>query len=370
MSTIHLDPTVTAFVAEVRRHLADLDAETVDELVGGLEADIADQVADGAPLGDPAAYAGELRSAAGLPDVRVARRGSSLRTLMRPDPALDCARNLLDQAVQRAHLGAAWDLLVAARPAWWVLRGWIAAQSLDLVAGPGEAVSLVPSLGRLPGGLVLAAAILGSIAVGTGRVWPGGRRGPARLLLLGLNAFAIFVALGPLNISSFDQFQDPRSSYAPAAVPMAPLSGLMQTNGRPVTNIFAYDQVGRPVPHVQLVDQDGRPLTMDLSAPITTGDAPAADGSGELVPFARYLCPARNGTQELANVFPLSVVRIENSEVDGEYVEGCTAAVAERAKTLPFPLTSLPPVTVPGTPAASATPDTASPTGPTAEPTP
>ena len=64
-------PRSSDFVAAVRRHFADLDPEEREELLGGLEADIADLVAERGPgaLGDPDAYAAELRAAAG-PAVR------------------------------------------------------------------------------------------------------------------------------------------------------------------------------------------------------------------------------------------------------------------------------------------------------------
>ena len=60
---------VRAFVARVREHLGDLDAEEQQELTIGLEADLTDLVAERGPeaLGDPVVYARELRTAAGHP---------------------------------------------------------------------------------------------------------------------------------------------------------------------------------------------------------------------------------------------------------------------------------------------------------------
>ncbi|HEY0775806.1 MAG TPA: hypothetical protein VGD51_17100, partial [Nocardioidaceae bacterium] len=70
-ATIRLEtrPEVSAFVGKVRDRLADLTDEEREELVGGLEADINELVEDGgsvAALGDPRAYADELRAAAGI----------------------------------------------------------------------------------------------------------------------------------------------------------------------------------------------------------------------------------------------------------------------------------------------------------------
>src|SRR5688500_15363497 len=73
MSTIDITPLeadIAAFAASVRRHLDDLPSDEVDELVDGLPADMADQAADSGldfTLPDAAAYAEELRAAAGLP---------------------------------------------------------------------------------------------------------------------------------------------------------------------------------------------------------------------------------------------------------------------------------------------------------------
>lgn len=68
---LRVRPDVAAFVARVRELLADLPEEERLELTEGLEADLSDQVAEqgGGVLGDPEAYARELRTAAGLEPV-------------------------------------------------------------------------------------------------------------------------------------------------------------------------------------------------------------------------------------------------------------------------------------------------------------
>ena len=100
---ISIDEQIRAFAASVRRHLDDLPEEELDDILGGLTADLTDQAADNdgvLELGDPAAYAEELRSAAGLP------------------PRADASK--------RPPAFGAWllDFLVALRPVWWVLRGF------------------------------------------------------------------------------------------------------------------------------------------------------------------------------------------------------------------------------------------------------
>ncbi|GAA3618916.1 hypothetical protein GCM10022223_39650 [Kineosporia mesophila] len=58
---------IADYLAAVRTALADLPADEVDELTGGLEADLAESLAEnGSPVevfGPPEAYAAELRSA-------------------------------------------------------------------------------------------------------------------------------------------------------------------------------------------------------------------------------------------------------------------------------------------------------------------
>ena len=71
---------VATFVAAVRARFADLGPEEREELLGGLEADLADLVVERGPgvLGDPEAYAAELRAAAGLPAADPGRARAAL----------------------------------------------------------------------------------------------------------------------------------------------------------------------------------------------------------------------------------------------------------------------------------------------------
>ncbi|HSE56369.1 MAG TPA: hypothetical protein VLB03_11595, partial [Nocardioidaceae bacterium] len=116
-------PDVTDFVNRVRARLSDLSEEEREELVGGLEADLAELVADGgsvSELGDPRAYADELRSAAGVP----ARSRDASDEPARPlrdalAAGLDHARNRWEALVNREATVGAWSFLVTLRPVWW-----------------------------------------------------------------------------------------------------------------------------------------------------------------------------------------------------------------------------------------------------------
>ena len=98
-----------------------------------------------------------------------------------------------------------WAVVQALRPAWWVLRAWVAIQLLDLLMGPVEKPTLLPSLGsQLASVVLLLAAVVGSTLLGLGRLWPRAvahHPRAARLLLLGLNGFAVVVL--PVVASSF-----------------------------------------------------------------------------------------------------------------------------------------------------------------------
>ncbi|NYJ03075.1 hypothetical protein HNR19_003773 [Nocardioides thalensis] len=323
-------PEVATFVEEVRARLADLDADDRDELLGGLEADLSDQLADGTPLGDPAAYAAELRAAAGLPARRRSVTGDLPRTV---GGILDAARAWFLGLVGRPGLRPAWDVVVALRPAWWVARAWIAVTALDIATGGWEEISVVPSLG-VPGvgEVVLVAAVVMSTLVGLGRLWPGSgpeRSTASRISLLLVNAVAV---LAPMTWSlpypayvgyGFDYYDDYGAGYNDA---QRENKGL-RLDGDPVRNVFAYDLQGRPLPGVQLVDQDG-----DLLA---AGPGSNARGRGE----GRVVgCPAFNGRTAVYNVFPLAETRLRRGTCESEDA-GSDAAFPE------FPLASLPPVT-------------------------
>lgn len=79
-----VEQRAAAFAAAVRERLSDLPTDEVDELLDGLQGDLTERLAESADagdvgtgeLGDPEAYADELRQAAGLPSgaMRTRRR--------------------------------------------------------------------------------------------------------------------------------------------------------------------------------------------------------------------------------------------------------------------------------------------------------
>ena len=354
--TLHTSPAVAAFVAKVRSRLADLTEEEREELVGGLEADLAERLAEGeGDLGDPDAYAAELRAAAGL-EARP-RRWALRRPTGPRRPLVDHVGELLDGlrgdwerwVAKDPRVAEGWVVVQALRPAWWVLRAWVAIQLLDLLMGPVEKPTLLPSLGsQLASVVLLLAAVVGSTLLGLGRLWPRAvahHPRAARLVLLGLNGFAVVVL--PVVASSFpDAWSSHQLAnggyYADAREDHGP--GLMAGN-RYVRNVFAYDAQGNPLTGVQLYDQKGRPLVVNPDPYYSTYRSAGA---------RVHTYPWFNGDQRLFNVYPLPVRQQHG------YQPARDPRSTARPPALPAaPLAVVPPVALP-TPAEPTTvPETA-----------
>ena len=317
-------PEVAAFVDDVRARLSDLSDDEREELLGGLEADLDEKVADGAPLGDPATYAAELRAAAGLPERtrRLPRPG--LPRAAHAQRALDGSRTwFLDLVRAREWSRRAFEVVASLRPVWWVARAWVAVTLLDVAMGRWEPVSLLPSLGHpLWGAVLLVVAVIGSTLVGLGRVWPGSgpdRPVASRLVLLLLNVVAVAAPVVALDISApgyLSGSPDQWGGYGQGYTDGVNQPGI-RAGGREVSNLFAYDADGQPLSGVQLFDQDGRPLAV-----------------------ARYqACPTQVAGRNVLNVFPLQP-------------RGSRGGCAGDAAVPNHPLSAVPPV---GLPEAEAT---------------
>ncbi len=363
-------PEITVFVGGVRARLADLDPEVREELTDGLEADLSELVADhggerplGEVLGDPAVYAEELRSAAGLE-----RPGSTRRLLRRRGVGLwartwsagTAAWSRLGREIEaRPWAQACLAFIVTLRPAWWVLRAWLAVELLDRVAGPYESFEVVPRLGMpLVGPVLLLAALVASVQLGRGAWWPATRRTTSRLALGAIvagNVFALLVAL-PMVLDSTDNAIYVRSGGG------GRVQGVVN-DGHGVSNIYAFDRAGNPVTGVQLFDQSGRPLAVD---PAWAGTYRIPGEAGWMAPY-----PWFNGTSRLYNVYPLPVRRQSYATYRGD------AWDSERPPLLPPALfasvpgvtlaeSTLPEATQPGAAAPAAQPSTQPSTKPTA----
>jgi hypothetical protein len=237
---------IARFTAAVRAALADLPAEDVDELTDGLDADLLERDLDGdGDLGDPVAYAEELRAAAGYPP-RAATRGERF----------DGWRTLQEQLLQRwadtlerhPRVGAVIDFLVTLRPLWWVFRGWAVYLLVESFRGGSSVLPTNPLSFAILSGLVVV-----SVQFGRGRWmrWGGTRIavGIANGILIVATPFLVALALNVATTAAYAT-----TDYGPQWVP-----GLSH-GGEQITNIFAYDENGDPIERVQLFDQNGEPI--------------------------------------------------------------------------------------------------------------
>lgn len=347
-------PEVSDFVARVRARLGDLTEEEREELVGGLAADLSERLEDvgSGGLGDPVAYAAELRAAAGL-DVPGRRSGLVSRIRARPvheeaDAVLDAARLRWDGLVSGRDWSArVWETAVTMRPVWWVLRAWVAVQLLDAALGPYEYPTVIPSLGApLIGLVVLLAAVWTSVELGRARLrLPSRLLAWTRLALVGLNLFAIAMLAVQLS-----RFPGPWESHAFAngeftAQVLGPRPSGLGMDGRVVRNVFAYDSTGKPLTGVQLYDAKGRPLAVSRDP---WQRSYRQDGA------TVWTFPWFNGSQPLLNVFPLPVRR-QPSEV----ISRSAWTSARPPELPPAPLAVVPPVGLPTEARPSAAPSAA-----------
>ena len=321
MTTTTVPTEITQFAQRVRAELSDLLEDDLDDLTGGLEADLAESLEEDPTreLPDPVAYAIELRTAAGLPareapgrGVRGAFRGmtSGLR-----DTRHQVTESLRGHPMTAGMLGFA----EALRPTWWVLRAWVAFWLASAFFGSEE--------GFAPQGLwwiVLLAFIVLSVQLGRGR-WRA--KGVPTLLVVG-NVLAALVVV-PVLVAA--------GSWGPSSEVRAHLEPVMygsgaSLDGNPVTNIYAYGADGKPLTDVQLFDQDGNPLVTYQEANPEYPGCPeiTCDEGGGLVSQ-----DSRLETGEVAkNVYPRKIVRMIYNE-NGDLVPA-EPSTQDQAQKPPF----------------------------------
>lgn len=285
---------IAEFVRAVRVELADLPASTVDDLVGGLRADLAALVDDsGLPLhrvvSTPTRYAADLRAGADLPQDQapVVRRRmrTTLLTRWRNSRLADVVTR--DTAVRPEFLA----FCRAVIPAWWVVRGVVLAAVANLVVNTD--------------GIALALLHLGFVvlSVEIGRRHRFARSAEARrrldrgtdaagglLLFLMLPLFFDFLSWGFSGGRATAYQQTGPGSYGDA------MGDGVVNAGNPVGNLFVFDRFGDLVPQARIVDDRGDLL--ELSA-VDYVDA----RSGDVVTAVDYAGP----TGSSRAVFPLDV---------------------------------------------------------------
>ena len=257
-----VEEDVRAYVLAVRAWLGDLPADEVEDLTAGMEADLAERAAEsggplGGLLGEPEAYAAELRASAGLPS----RGRSSQATVTRLTRTLDAARaSLLAQPWVAPVLG----FLTSVRPVWWVLRAWVLVAAVCLaqwgpVNGWSTRLPLVPHVGSGAWGL-LVVFVVAVLSVQAGRhAWaPRGRRNlTVANVLLVLAAAPVLTSLA--HVTQWRMGRTVEIQY----LTRAPEEGVI-SRGESVRNIYPYDANGHLLTDVRLYDDTGRPLDLQL----------------------------------------------------------------------------------------------------------
>lgn len=175
--TLESSTVVAGYVQAVRAELDDLPAETVEELTGGLDADLQEALAADGQFAPPETYAAELRSAAGLGERRAAPVARSLSWgLVREfSHSIDSVREDVRHQFATALAGQSWwpsvrDFARALHPTWWSVRAYLAYWYLAQLGDSSQWEPAVPQ--TLFHWLALAALLVLSIELGRRR-WPG-----------------------------------------------------------------------------------------------------------------------------------------------------------------------------------------------------
>ena len=303
---------IAAYAGAVRGALASLKPAERDVLLEDLDDHLAEVAAESEGsleerLGPPVQYANELISAYGARRPTEPRR-SPADTLRRASAWLTATNFYRDLQAFVPQL----------RPAWWVLRGYLAVLIVTTVFSPGYLVGPIPNLGTKRG---LAELVLMALAI-----WLSVRLGQRRHSSTGLVSWATFTANGLIAIVGLAVLSGMARGASIQVLDTTPVTqsfsnGTAFAAGQ-VTNIYPYSQDGKPLTNVLLFDQEGRPVIVP-----DNGD-----------PVTRY--PTGADGQPITNAFPLNQRHPDGSPV-----------VAPRVAIPPWPSP---------TPSASPTP-TASP---------
>ncbi|MBF9134627.1 hypothetical protein I0C86_37715, partial [Plantactinospora sp. S1510] len=268
---------IARYVDQVRAALGDLAPTVRDELLEDLPEHLAEVAAEGEGslvqrLGPPEMYAVELRTAAGVaPPVTVVNLDQRIASAVRK--GRDRLRGLdsrLGPPIGYVRLS---EFLLLLRPAWWVLRGYLAAMLITVML-TGNSFGLLPRLG----GSGLAAILLLAVTV-TASIWLGRRtdrlgRRPRWIVHLGAVLLVFFGLVGFLEADSraVDGYEN---TYSPVYTD--------QYSG--VQDVYVYDSEGRLLTDVRLFDQNGQPIR--LGAPW------CEEAQQQLQPGPDYVDPMR-----------------------------------------------------------------------------
>jgi hypothetical protein len=304
------DDEVAGYAAEVRAQFADLSEAEVAELLEDLEDHLREVEAEDAGtlrerLGAPAEYARELRQAAGLPEPGEGSGSGASRAGARPRRTLRSrVRQTMADAEHRAREYRAGrevlDFLPSLRPAWWVLRAWVAVRLLEVMttdADPWHNFALIPQVGNstFVGFLALLVAVPVSV-YSTRRTVPDGWR--RRTMGAGEGILVLFTV--GMALTAIGNQRDDGATASGVSYVQQSQSGLID-NGKPISNLYVYDQSGKQLGNVFVYDQDGEPVTTStFGGPFVDSDE-WLDGNGSAV----------------LNLFPVQLLQSQWSDANG-----------------------------------------------------
>lgn len=290
---------VAAYAAEVRAELADLPAAAVAELLEDLEDHLHEVAAedDGdlrERLGSPAGYAAELRASAGLPERGTAAPSATPGRKRRRSPRELVAA--LEDRLRTQWLGREFlDFLPLLRPAWWVARAWLVVYLLQLMTygdGGNGQIWLLPRPGgsELLGMLLLVLTVPASIWLARRPPFDGRR---AQAFALAQAVLGVLAAVVVLHSAGDDRYYATPAGYA------GPVA--LNEGGRPIDNLFVYDQSGKLLNGVYVYDQDGNPVGTVRSEGVPGFPLMYVDAGGNLVtnrfPLPQALVSGPDGVQ-------------------------------------------------------------------------
>lgn len=313
MTKTNTTARIAEFAASVRSKLKGLSAAEIAELTEGLEADLSAQASEQGTaftLPDPAAYATELRAAAGLASGEKRSPFAWLDTL---------GSRVLRYIVQRPTFNTIFEFFRLFQPIWWLGRAYFAFIIVDTFLFKGN--------GFIPGGIaewcVLVVFAFVSVQLGRGAF----RLNTAmKRTVVSLNLFAI--AITPLlGYGLLLTARDMVIAYQQPPMDWQPTQGL-KLNGTQVDNIFVYDENGKPLKDVQLFMQNGDPLTTVYNT--EDGYPWFQNGEDQYV----YIKSQRMAGNDGWNVFPLKAIPGASYT---EYETGGSIDSAVVDVPLPFP---------------------------------
>jgi hypothetical protein len=251
---------VASYAAAVRAALSDLPRDQSEVLLEDLEdhlREIAEEA--GGPLaerlGSPEQYANELRAAYGAAQGNRRRQDTLLRDLQ-------AVRAWVSQSTWFRQVRA---FLPELRPAWWVLRAYLAVLVLTAALSPGYDLGPIPNPTTRHGLAEIFAtgvAIWLSVRIGRrNRPLPQ----PARVLVASGNVLIAFVGVAILANMAMFAYPTMIGAASPEQQTLATAFAAGQ-----VTNIYPYSQDGKPLTNVLLYDQDGRPISVPQGEPQTS----------------------------------------------------------------------------------------------------